>query len=100
MPWPKSAVLTACSRSITRRMAWRTRTSLNGAVSTRIVIGFHAAVGETTVCRLPLACSTGTWANGTWLIASTWPESSALTRAESSGSSTITSRSSFGLRPQ
>ena len=28
------------------RIAWRTRTSLNGAMSTRIVIGFQPPVGE------------------------------------------------------
>jgi hypothetical protein len=39
----------SCGRLTSRRIAWRTRTSLNGAWSTRIVNGVIAPVCDTTV---------------------------------------------------
>ncbi len=82
------------------RIAWRTRTSSNGAWSTRIVIGLNAPVGDETSLIALLLPSAAACEYGTWLITSTWPEISALTRAVSSGSSTISSWSTNGFGPQ
>ena len=46
MPNPLSAWSIICCRSTISRSAWRTRTSENGATSTRIVNGTHAPVSE------------------------------------------------------
>ena len=73
------------------RIAWRTRTSLNGAWSTRIVNGCHCPVWEISTLSWLLPCTWAIWPVGRLSIASTWPPSSALTRAVSSVKSMIVS---------
>ena len=79
-PWPESTCSTICGRSTMSRIAWRTRTSLNGAWSTRIVNGCHCPVWEISTLSLAVALHLGDLRrSGRLSIASTWPPSSALT---------------------
>ena len=78
-----------------RRNARRTRTSSNGATSTRMHSGVHAPVGETRTF-LPRPFTTGTCANGTSAMASTCPDRSALTFAASDGKLMIRTSLKYG----
>ena len=69
---------------------------MNGAASTRMQIGVHAALGDSSSFVPEWPLTTATWAGGTSVIASIWPPSSALTRAVSSGKSMITTWSKYG----
>ena len=47
-PCPSNTRLSICCRSIRYLIAWRTRTSLNGGTSQRIVKGVELPLSETT----------------------------------------------------
>ena len=69
LPSPASACCTICGRSTTSRIAWRTRTSSNGAWSTRIVNGSQAPVLATSGFTPGVTPITRPCANGTLSIA-------------------------------
>ena len=53
-PWPDSTRCTISSRSKISRIAWRTRTSSNGAWSTAIVIVSQLPASDSSSARLEL----------------------------------------------
>jgi hypothetical protein len=73
--------------------ARRTRTSSKGAVSTRMVKGSHMPVSDSMTSRSGLPSTMATCTCGSWVMTSTLPLLRALTRASSSGKSTISSSS-------
>ena len=78
VPWPPNTVSSIFSRSTASRNACLTRTSLNGALSTRIVNGFQPPPGEMTAF-LPEPVTVPSTSCDRRLITSTCPPSSALT---------------------
>ena len=79
--------------------AWRTRTSLNGFWSMRMVIGCQAPLLESSTRSPEFALITGAWALGRSEIASTVPPSRAFTRAVASVNSMMVSSSTQGTWP-
>ena len=68
---------------------------MNGAWSTAIVIGTQPPPALFRILK-PLPCVLGICGNGIASIASTWPPSSAFTRALSSGMSMTVTWSKYG----
>lgn len=78
VPCPPNTVLSIASRSTAKRNACLTRTSVNGAWSTRIVNGFQPPPSEMTTF-LPDPVTVPIVSCESRLTTSTCPESNALT---------------------
>ena len=86
------------SRSRARLAALRTRMSFQGEPSSREKCHGQMCGYTLAVIWNPLARSCGIASGGGASIQSTWPESSAATRADASGTGSRTRRSALGTR--
>jgi hypothetical protein len=77
VPWPSRAESISCGRSTSSRIACRTRTSVKGAWSTRMVNGTMDPALETSTVTPGAVSRVGTWGGSRVPAAWTWPVISA-----------------------